>query len=474
MLRTKITAVVAVAAALAISLAAFLSYRGVSDLVADELERGLDDRTNIVVTLLAAGLTPPARPDMTEQVVSAQGTVRPLAPGRDALPVSPGALRVARTGKGESRADIVVSGTEYGTLTRPLPGGGAVMVGQSYEGAARVDHQSLWRISWATAAAIGFAALLGWLVLGRILRPVRRLAGATRRITTTQDLTTPLPPAGSDEIGQLTHSFAHMLAALRRSRAQQQQLVQDASHELRTPLTSVRGSAELLQRARGRLAPEDEEQILTTLVTETAALDDLVRELVELATDRHTEEEPEAVDLAVAAEDSAQRFRLRTGRVVLVIEDDTNPPVPVHARPRALQRCIDNLLSNAVKFSPEGTPVAVHIGGGRLTVRDQGPGIAPGERHAVFDRFYRGPRTQATPGSGLGLAIVHDIIAADAGTVFATTADGGGAEVGFDLPPHGRAGPNGPMARRHSQVSTCCPGGRNRRRTDSRYRSRSE
>ncbi|MEU1671008.1 HAMP domain-containing sensor histidine kinase [Streptomyces roseifaciens] len=448
-LRTKVTAVVAAAAALAIALAALMSYRGVSDLVADELERGLDDRTNTVVTLLDADLAPPTRPDMIEQVVSAQGAVRPLTPGRDTLPVSPDALRVARTGKGESRADVVVSGTEYGTLTRPLPGGGAVMVGRSYEGAARIDDQFLWRISWTTAAAIGFAALLGWLALGRVLRPVRRLATATRRITTTQDLATPLPPAGADEIGQLTHSFAHMLAALRRSRAQQQQLVQDAGHELRTPLTSVRGSAELLQRARGRLAPEDEEQILTTLVTETTALDDLVRELVELATDRYTEEEPETVDLAAAAEDSAQRFRLRTGRTVLVVEDDTHPPVPVRARPRALQRCIDNLLSNAVKFSPEGTPVAVHVGGGRLAVRDRGPGIAPGEQHAVFDRFYRGPRTQATPGSGLGLAIVHDIITADAGTVFATTAPGGGAEVGFTLPPDGRDGrPKGPTARK--------------------------
>ncbi|WP_372405394.1 ATP-binding protein [Streptomyces luteireticuli] len=450
-LRTKITAVVATAAALAMSLAAFMSYRGVSTLVADELDRGLDDRTNTVVAFLAAGLTPPARTDMIEQVVSARGTVKPTAPGRDTLPVPPDALRVARTGKGESRADVVVSGTEYGTLTRPLPGGGAVMVGQSYEGAARLDHQFLWRISWTTAAAVGFAALVGWLVLGRILRPVRRLAVTTRRITTTQDLATPLPPAGSDEIGQLTHSFEHMLSALRRSRAQQQQLVQDASHELRTPLTSVRGSAELLQRARGRLAPEDEEQILTTLVTETAALDALVRELVELATDRHTQEDPEAVDLAAAAEDGAQRLRRRTGRTVLVVGDDANPPVPVRARPRALQRCIDNLLSNAVKFSPEGTAVVVHIGGGTLTVRDQGPGIAPGERHAVFDRFYRGPRTQATPGSGLGLAIVHDIITADSGTVFATTADGGGAEVGFHLPPHGREGPKGPTGGRRSR-----------------------
>ncbi|MFI0977337.1 sensor histidine kinase [Streptomyces sp. NPDC021093] len=442
MLRTRVTAVVVAAAALAMALAAVMSYRGVSDLVSGELDRGLDDRTNTVVTLLAAGLTPQPRKDMTEQVVSAQGAVRQLAPGGRELPVSAAALRVAGTGRGESREDVVVGGTEYGTLTRPLPGGGAVTVGQSYEGAASVDDAFLWRISWTTAAALSLSALLSWLVLGRILRPVRQLVRITRHITTTRDLSTALPPAGSDEIGQLTRSFEAMLTELRRSRTQQQQLVQDASHELRTPLTSVRGSAELLQRARGRLDPRDEAQILTTLVTETAALDDLVRELVELATDRHTDEDQAAVDLAALAEDTAHRHRTRTGRTISVT---TDAPVPVRARPRAVQRCVDNLLSNAVKFSPEDTPVTVHVEGCRLSVRDRGPGIAADERAAVFDRFYRGSRTQATPGSGLGLAIVHDIITADDGTVFAEGAAGGGAEVGFVLPPDGPDGSGEPV-----------------------------
>ncbi|WP_055697497.1 HAMP domain-containing sensor histidine kinase [Streptomyces silaceus] len=435
MLRTRITAVVVGAAALAIALAAVMSYRGVSGLVADELDRGLDDRSDTVVTLLAAGLTPPPRADMVEQVVSARGSVRRLSSDGPELPVSSSALRVARTGQGESRRDVVVSGTEYGTLTRPLPGGGAVMVGQSYQGAARVDDAFLWRISWTTAAAIALSALLSWIVLGRILRPVRQLARTTGEITATQDLATALPPAGEDEIGQLTRSFEAMLSALRRSRAQQQQLVQDASHELRTPLTSVRGSAELLQRARGRLEPKDEEQILTTLVTETAALDALVRELVELATDRHTDEEPSAVDLAALAEDCAHRHRVRTGRAISVVTDE---PAEVRARPRALERCVDNLLSNAVKFSPEGTPVTIRVAGRRLAVRDQGPGIERSERDAVFDRFHRSPGTQGTPGSGLGLAIVHDIVTAHGGTVFADAAPDGGAEVGFVLPPEGR------------------------------------
>ncbi|MFE9221189.1 ATP-binding protein [Streptomyces lavendulae] len=436
MLRAKITLVVVAAAALAMTLAATLSYRGVSDVVAEQFDRALRDRAVTVVALLGVSRTPPVRPDTTEQVVEAGGAVRPLDPGRVALPAPESALGVARGERDSAREDITVGGAEYGVLTVPLPGGGALMVAQHYAGAERIDHAFLWRVPWTTVAATALSALLSWLALDRILRPVRRLARVTRDITTTQDLTTPLPSAGRDEIGQLTRSFASMLAALRRSRAQQQRLVQDASHELRTPLTSVRGSAELLQRGRGRLAPEDEEQILTTLVTEAAALDTLVRELVDLATDRSTEEEPAEVDLTAAAEEAAHRHRRRTGRTVTVT---VHGPVPVRARPRAVRRCVDNLLSNALKFSPEDTPVTVDVEGARLSVRDHGPGIAPDERSAVFGRFYRGPRTQAVPGSGLGLAIVHDLVTADEGTVFATGAPDGGAEVGFRLPPHAPA-----------------------------------
>ncbi|MFD9569277.1 ATP-binding protein [Streptomyces sp. NPDC059982] len=436
MLRAKITLVVVAAAALAMTLAATLSYRGVSDVVAEQFDHALEDRAVTVAALLGVSRTPPVRPDTTEQVLGAEGAVRPLDPGRAALPAPESALAVARTGRGSAREDITVDGAEYGVLTVPLAGGGALMVAQHYAGAERIDHAFLWRVPWTTVAATALSALLSWLALDRILLPVRRLARVTRDITGTQDLSTPLPPAGRDEIGQLTRSFASMLGALGRSRAQQQRLVQDASHELRTPLTSVRGSAELLQRGRGRLAPEDEEQILATLVTEAAALDTLVRELVDLATDRSTEEDPAEVDLPAAAEEAADRCRRRTGRTVTVTAGGA---VPVRARPRAVRRCVDNLLSNALKFSPGDTPVGVHIEGTRLSVRDRGPGIAPGEREAVFDRFYRGPRTQAVPGSGLGLAIVHDLVTADGGTVFATAAPGGGAEVGFRLPPHDRA-----------------------------------
>ncbi|MFD9484386.1 sensor histidine kinase [Streptomyces sp. NPDC059991] len=101
-----------------------------------------------------------------------------------------------------------------------------------------------------------------------------------------------------------------------------------------------------------------------------------------------------------------------------------------------MRRCIENLLSSAVKFSPEGTPATVCVGARGCTCATTGPGIAPEERDAVFDRSHRGPPAQAIPVSGLGIAIVHDLVTAGHGTVFAAAAPDGGAEAGFRLPPH--------------------------------------
>ncbi|WP_225731153.1 MULTISPECIES: HAMP domain-containing sensor histidine kinase [unclassified Nocardia] len=433
MLRARITLVVIVVAVAAIAFTMASSYRGVRDLVADELDRGLNDRLDAVSALLDTGRTLPPRSDMTEQLLLPDGSVRPLTPGAAALPVSAADRAVADTGIGTAAADIELDGEPWGTLTKPRQGGGAIMVGHRYAISDRIENEFFWRTGGITALAVAVSALLSWLAIGRILRPVRRLLTATEHIAATNDLTTPLPKAGRDEIGRLTGSFAAMLTALRRSRDQQHRLVQDASHELRTPLTSIRGSAELLQRARGRLDPADERQVLSVLVQESAALDTLVAELVELATDQHTAEEPVPVDLPELAEDCAANHRMRTGRTITVTAAQ---PLPVRARPRAIARCVDNLIGNAVKFSPADTPVRIVIRGAELAVHDDGPGIPAADTTAVFDRFYRSAATQGTPGSGLGLAIVADIVAAHGGSVFAESGPGG--RVGFRLPPQDR------------------------------------
>jgi two-component system, OmpR family, sensor histidine kinase MprB len=117
--------------------------------------------------------------------------------------------------------------------------------------------------------------------------------------------------------------------------------------------------------------------------------------------------------------------------VVTVQRDET----VVSGRAAAIERAVGNLVDNALKFDDESTePVEVVQRGGRVEVRDRGPGIAAADLPHVFDRFYRATAARSRPGSGLGLAIVADVAERHGGSVFADARDGGGAVIGFTLP----------------------------------------
>src|SRR5205823_3245067 len=123
---------------------------------------------------------------------------------------------------------------------------------------------------------------------------IEQLTNAAERVAATQDLETPIPVTGEDEVGRLATSFNTMLSALATSRDQQRRLVADASHELRTPLTALRTNIEFLQRA-GSLDPAEQQELLAETRLELDELTTLVLELVELATDARSDEPVSAV-----------------------------------------------------------------------------------------------------------------------------------------------------------------------------------
>ena len=94
-----------------------------------------------------------------------------------------------------------------------------------------------------------------------------------------------------------------------------------------------------------------------------------------------------------------------------------------------IERAVGNLLDNAAKWSPPGGAVEVEVHGGRLVVRDHGPGIADEDLPYVFDRFYRARAARGMPGSGLGLAIVRQVAESHGGAVVAEHAEGGGTRM---------------------------------------------
>ncbi|HQV57154.1 MAG TPA: HAMP domain-containing sensor histidine kinase [Ilumatobacteraceae bacterium] len=437
-LRVRIILALAVLASVATGMIGVATYQSTRNELLRTIDHSLDD----AVRQMPAGWNasgdsddgPPIprvgrgrlREAVFVQFVSADGTINSRSSVE--LPVNKTELALAAAAQsGRSRRDVDIDGEEFRMLTVSAPNG-AVQVARSLAetktSLGTIARRTLFAVTVVVAAAI----LIGWWIGRHITRRLFRLNAAARAVASTGDLDVPIPVSGNDEVAELGHSISGMLGALGASRAAQHQLVQDAGHELRTPLTSLRTNVSVLRRY-DTLKPEDRQQILSDLDSETRELTELVNELVELATDRRDVEEPQVIDLGATAERVVQRARRRSGREITVSVDDSR----VLARDHAIERAIHNLVDNAVKFSPGG-PIEVTVQAGTVTVRDHGAGIGAEDQVKVFDRFYRAVDVRSLPGSGLGLSIVRAAAEADGGTVFARNAVGGGAELGFTLP----------------------------------------
>jgi two-component system sensor histidine kinase MprB len=277
---------------------------------------------------------------------------------------------------------------------------------------------------------VAAAAVLGRLVAGRAVEPLRRLTRTAEHVAETHDLGQRIDARGSDEISSLARRFNEMLDALERSMRSQRQLVADASHELRTPVTSLRTNLEILQ-ANPELDRERRTELLDRATAQTEELTLLMNDLIDLARGDAREEGREAVRLDELVEEAVERAAVHAPgqRFVVDLAEAT-----VSGSPQRLARAVNNLLDNAVRFSPVGAPVEIRLRDGRLTVHDRGPGFDPGELEHVFDRFFRGAQARERSGSGLGLAIVRQVAESHGGSVSAANAPDGGALVTLTLP----------------------------------------
>jgi two-component system sensor histidine kinase MprB len=311
-------------------------------------------------------------------------------------------------------------------------GGRAIQVARSLDDVDDTLSDLALILALVSAAGIGLAGGLGYLVSRAAVAPVERLRRAAEQVATTHDLSRRIDAAGTDELAALARSFNLMLNALESSLDAQRQLVADASHELRTPLASLRTNIEVLSRSE-RISEGDRRALLVDVIDQLEELTELVGDLVELARDAEHEQEPaELVRLDLIVADAIERRRLTAGGVEFGLD---SVPSTVLAVERRLERAVANLLDNAVKWSPPGGRVEVRVAAGELSVRDHGAGLAPEDLPHIFDRFYRSVAARGLPGSGLGLAIVRQVAETQGGSVSVANADGGGAIFVLSLPP---------------------------------------
>jgi len=299
---------------------------------------------------------------------------------------------------------------------------------------ADVDR-SLGRLRWLLAlislGGIGVAAVLGLVVSGAALGPLRRLTEKTERIVETGDLSERVGQPGRDEISRLSNRLDELLATLESSLETQRQLVADASHELRTPLATLRANVELLA-GPNTLDSHERAELVADVRDELEGMSDLVAELVELARG----EEPDVARcefrLDEVVKTAVDRAARRANGVSFRTELD---PVTISGVPDRAERAVSNLLDNARKWSPAGETVDVSVREGIVEIRDRGPGIDEEDAPLVFNRFYRSATARGMPGAGLGLSIVKQIADAHGGEVTVDRAAGGGTVFRLRLSP---------------------------------------
>jgi signal transduction histidine kinase len=292
-----------------------------------------------------------------------------------------------------------------------------------------------------TALGVLFVASLGvgWVVAGRVLRPIGRITSVARDIQAT-DLSRRIElPGPDDELKQLGDTFDAMLARLDAAFAAQRQFVADASHELRNPLAIIRTNVDVAL-ADPRADPEDLRHTIAVVKRASDRMARLVDDLLALARRQEPTLEHEQVDLGVAVAEASDDFVVPAAARGIVLDRAIAPGVIVTGDRDALKRAVANLLENAVRLAPAGSRIRLATGseGDRawVAVADEGPGIAPEDQPHVFDRFWRADkaRARADGGTGLGLAIVRQIAESHGGQVRLQSKVGVGSSFVIWLP----------------------------------------
>jgi signal transduction histidine kinase len=336
---------------------------------------------------------------------------------------------------------------EHGkTIVVPSGGAGVTTVTPSRDihiGSLNLDlHEFLLGSCITLIVMIGISLLLGWLLAGRVLRPLRTITDTTQNISENdlhQRLTLPGP---RDELTELGDTIDGLLGRLERAFDSQRRFVANASHELRTPLT--------VDRAMLQVALADPNITLDTLRAACGELleagraqERLIDALLTLARSQRGLDHKEAVDLATVTNEVLHAHESSAATRELHV-DASLGEATVLGDARLLYQLVSNLVDNAIRHNIPGGHVQVTLAASTaeatLNVTNTGPPIAPDQVNRLLQPFQRGTpdRTASSDGLGLGLSIVADIAEAHGVGLEVLPRPEGGLTITVSLP----VGPN--------------------------------
>ncbi|SJN40618.1 two-component sensor histidine kinase [Mycetocola reblochoni REB411] len=390
------------------------------------------------------------QPDNFEGALGIVDGVARYAPGIGAaLALADDPALVALAGGVAERGVVAIGTTEssFGTLRYlvvPITidgaeGTGAYLAAVDLEAELADLGETMRSYTWVSLFVVVAVLVVGLIVAGRVLRPLRLLQESASRITAS-DLSERIPVGARDDLGELTRTVNGMIERLEDSFHARRRLLDDVRHELKTPITIVRGNIEVLD-------PADPSEVAEVMELATEELDRMALLIDDIALLADVESPGltlTEVSLPVLTERLLSRVQAYAGHRWELARVDEG--VVVADGQRILQAWLQ-LADNAAKYAPEGTTITLsaRIVGDRaeLSVSDRGPGVPREARERIFERFGRAHAGRGVDGSGLGLAIVQAIAVQHGGAVLLDSAEGLGSTFLIVIPVAGPGGTAG-------------------------------
>lgn len=318
------------------------------------------------------------------------------------------------------RTPVITAATPVGT------GGQMLLTTRNARDITQAVRDARQTLAIIVAAALIISIQLSLYLARTIVRPLRTLVRAAVRVRLGRDREVIVPrlPDRRDEIGLLARAVSDMTNALRQRIDAVESFAADVAHEIKNPLASLRSALESL----GRVEERDVRQQLTEIaVHDVQRIDRLVSEIadasrIDAELSRAVFEPIDLAALIANAIGAREHRRENEGRAITLTRKGPGPFV-VMGVPARLERVVENLLDNAISFSPTDGNIEITISAKddtiMLRILDEGPGIPPGEREKVFERFHSVRPEDESFGkhSGLGLAIARTIVEAHDGTL---------------------------------------------------------
>ncbi|MEQ7921414.1 heavy metal sensor histidine kinase [Xanthomonas sp. WHRI 1810A] len=277
------------------------------------------------------------------------------------------------------------------------------------------------RIYLAVLLAFLISAVLGYALLRRGLRPLRRMAAHAADITPARLDSRMNSEDTPVELQQLSDAYNAMLDRLANGYQRLMQFSADLAHEIRTPVGSLMGHCQVaLRQAR---SADEYQALLASNLEELERISRMVESILFLARADEAQAVPERQPLCLRdeLERIGEYFEGLAEERQLALH--TSGDATVDADPLLLRRALSNLVANAIRYADAGSDILMRVvstpGECRIEVENQGPVLTDAALGKLFDRFYRGDasRHQSSDSNGLGLAIVAAIMQLHGGTV---------------------------------------------------------